>query len=173
MSDSLQLHGLHPIRLLCPWDFPGKNTEVGCHFLFQGIFWPRDQTHVSCGSWIAGGFLCCWAIREARILYIQSCLLLLSSLFDITLCCYCCSVTKSCLNLWTSWPAAHQAPLSSTTPWHLLKFMCTESVMLSNHLILSLPSCFVFSLSQHHFKFHYSFITKQVPSALSLHKQHC
>ena len=24
--------------LLCPWDFPGKNTGVGCHFLFQGIF---------------------------------------------------------------------------------------------------------------------------------------
>ena len=25
-------------RLLCPWDFPGKKTGVGCHFLFQGIF---------------------------------------------------------------------------------------------------------------------------------------
>jgi len=24
-----------PARLLCPWDFPGKNTEVGCHFLLQ------------------------------------------------------------------------------------------------------------------------------------------
>ena len=24
--------------LLCPWDFPGKNTGVGCHFLLQGIF---------------------------------------------------------------------------------------------------------------------------------------
>ena len=26
-------------RLLCPEDFPGKNTEVGCHFLLQRIFW--------------------------------------------------------------------------------------------------------------------------------------
>ena len=26
-------HGLKPTRLLCPWDFPGKNTGVGCHFL--------------------------------------------------------------------------------------------------------------------------------------------
>ena len=34
----LQPHGLQPTRLLCPWDFPGKNTGVGCHFLFQGIF---------------------------------------------------------------------------------------------------------------------------------------
>ena len=25
-------------RLLCPWDSPGKNTGVGCHFLFQGTF---------------------------------------------------------------------------------------------------------------------------------------
>ena len=31
-------HGLQPARLLCPWDFPGKNTGVGCHFLLQGIF---------------------------------------------------------------------------------------------------------------------------------------
>ena len=33
MSNSLRPHGLEPTRLLCPWDFPGKNTGVGCHFL--------------------------------------------------------------------------------------------------------------------------------------------
>ena len=27
-----------PIRFLCPWNFPGKNTGVGCHALFRGIF---------------------------------------------------------------------------------------------------------------------------------------
>ena len=27
-----------PAGLLCPWDFPGKNTGVGCHVLLQGIF---------------------------------------------------------------------------------------------------------------------------------------
>ena len=26
------------MRLLCPWDFPGKDTGMGCHFLLQGIF---------------------------------------------------------------------------------------------------------------------------------------
>ena len=31
-------HGLQPTRLLHPWDFPGKNTGVGCHFLLQEIF---------------------------------------------------------------------------------------------------------------------------------------
>ena len=25
-------------QALPPWDFPGKNTGVGCHFLLQGIF---------------------------------------------------------------------------------------------------------------------------------------
>ena len=36
VPNSLRPHG--PIRLLWPWDFPGKNTGVGCHFLLQGIF---------------------------------------------------------------------------------------------------------------------------------------
>ena len=34
----LQPHGLQPARLLCPWDFPGKNTGVGCHFLLWEVF---------------------------------------------------------------------------------------------------------------------------------------
>ena len=38
VSDSLQPHGLQPTVFLCPWDSPGKNTGVGCHFLLQGIF---------------------------------------------------------------------------------------------------------------------------------------
>ena len=31
MPDSLPPHGLQPTRLLCPWDFLGKDTGVGCH----------------------------------------------------------------------------------------------------------------------------------------------
>ena len=38
VSDFLQPCALQPARLLCPWNFPGKNTGVGCHFLLQGIF---------------------------------------------------------------------------------------------------------------------------------------
>ena len=33
MSDSWQSHELYS-----PWDFPGKNTEIGHHFLLRGIF---------------------------------------------------------------------------------------------------------------------------------------
>ena len=38
LSDCLRPHGLWPSRLRCPWDSPGKNTGVGCHFLLQGLF---------------------------------------------------------------------------------------------------------------------------------------
>ena len=35
MSDSVRPHRWQPTRLPCPWDSPGKNTGVGCHFLLQ------------------------------------------------------------------------------------------------------------------------------------------
>ena len=38
VSDSLWPQGLQPTRLLLPWDSPVKNTRVGSHSLFQGIF---------------------------------------------------------------------------------------------------------------------------------------
>ena len=38
LSDSLRPHGLKPSRLLCPRNYPGKNTGVDCHFLLQGVF---------------------------------------------------------------------------------------------------------------------------------------
>ena len=38
VSDSVRPHGPQPTGLLCSWNFPGKNTRVGCRFLLQGIF---------------------------------------------------------------------------------------------------------------------------------------
>ena len=35
MSNSVRPHRWQPTRLHCPWDSPGKNTGVGCHFLLQ------------------------------------------------------------------------------------------------------------------------------------------
>ena len=35
VSDSMGPHRWQPTRLLHPWDSPGKNTGVGCHFLLQ------------------------------------------------------------------------------------------------------------------------------------------
>ena len=46
------------------------------------------------------------------------------------------SVAQSCLNFWT---AACQTSLLITNSWSLLKLMCIEPVMPSNHLILCRP----------------------------------
>ena len=61
VPNSLQPHGLPPTRLLCLWDFPGKNAGVGCHFLLQGSSRPRDRTRVSC---TASRFFTYWATRK-------------------------------------------------------------------------------------------------------------
>ena len=44
---TLRPHRLQPTRLFCPWDSPGKNMWVGCHFLLQGIFPTQGSNHVS------------------------------------------------------------------------------------------------------------------------------
>ena len=81
----------------------------------RGSSQPRDWTQVSCtGRWI----LYFWATREA--------------FFHC-----CCSVAKSCWLCATPWTVAHQTSLSFAISLSLLKLMSIESVMPSNHLILS------------------------------------
>ena len=43
VSDSLQPQELKHARLLCPWDSPGNNTGVGCHFFLQRIFLTQES----------------------------------------------------------------------------------------------------------------------------------
>ena len=42
MLDSVRPHRWQPTRLPCPWDSPGKNTGVGCHFLLQCMTVKRE-----------------------------------------------------------------------------------------------------------------------------------
>ena len=63
VSDSSRPRGLYPTRVLRPWDSPGKNTGVDCHFLLPGIR-PRDRTLV---SHIGGRRFNLWATREAPL----------------------------------------------------------------------------------------------------------
>ena len=37
-------HELYPARLLCLWNFPGKNSGAGCHFILQGISLTQGST---------------------------------------------------------------------------------------------------------------------------------
>ena len=66
----------------------------------------------------------------------------------------CCSVTESCPTLEIPQTAAHQASLSFTDSWSLLKLTSIGSVILSNHLILLPPSPLALNLSQH-LSFHF------------------
>ena len=72
MSNSLGPRGLQPTRLICPWNFPGKNAGVGCHFLLQGIFLTQGWTcvrHISC---ISSWSLYHWATWEAQNIWLYS-----------------------------------------------------------------------------------------------------
>ena len=51
--DALRPRGWQPTRLLCPWDFSGKNTGLGCHFLLRGILWTQGSNlHLLHCRWI-------------------------------------------------------------------------------------------------------------------------
>ena len=79
----------------------------------------------------------------------------------------------SCVQLFvTPWTATHQASLSITNSWNLLKLMSIESVMPSNHLILSSPSPPAFSLSQHEGLFQWVSSSHQVAKVLEFQLQH-
>ena len=91
MSDSLRRHGLQPTRLLCPWNFPGKNYCSGLPFPA-----PRDlpDPGMEPGSFsspvLAGRFFT--TVPPERKKKVKS---------------------HSCVRLFaTPWTAAHQAPLS-------------------------------------------------------------
>ena len=57
-----------------------------------------------------------------------------------------CSVAKPCLALCNPMDCVHQASLSFTITWNLLKLMSTESVMSSNHFLLCHPLLFLPSI---------------------------
>ena len=48
-------HGLQATRLLCPWDFPVKNTGPGCHFLLQGNLPDPEMEPVSPNLYLRAG----------------------------------------------------------------------------------------------------------------------
>ena len=118
-SDSLRPHGLQPPRLLCPWNSPGKNTGVGCHFLLQvGCHFLLQGLLPSQGSNQYLLYLLLWQADslplgewEALPSYVVVQMLSHARLFA------------------TPWTAAHQASRSLTISQSLPKFMLIALVM--------------------------------------------
>ena len=118
-------HRRQPTRLLCPWDFPGKSTGVGCHCLLQcmkvksesevtqSCLTPSDPMDCSLlGSSVHGIF-------QARVLEWGRCLLQAPTL----------DLTFSCQAL----PQSHMATLTST----LLTRKNMEVLCRGRHRLLS------------------------------------
>ena len=82
-------YGQEPARLLCQWDFPEKNTGMGCISFSRRSSLTRDWSHV---SWLAGRFF----TIEPQVkphLYIYIIAIIISTY-------YCCSFTVMSNSLW-------------------------------------------------------------------------
>ena len=107
VPDSLQPYRLWPTRLLCPWDFPSKNTGVGCHALFQEIF-PTQGSNPCLLYWQVDSLplnhtgSLYWVVR-GRLNLLPSSAALASSrpvLFSGFLCSYLCLQKFSLMHVW-------------------------------------------------------------------------
>ena len=108
------MNPMEPTRFLCPWNYPGKNTGVGCHFLLQEIFptqgWNPGFLH-------AGRFRTIWATREAPCVLVTGRLRIhmarwgLLSMTDVA---WISSCTAPCLC-----PGEHAPPLS-VSKWNFM-----------------------------------------------------
>ena len=139
------------MRLPRPWDSPGKNTGVGCHFLLQCMKMKvksLSYVRLLATPWTAAhqappsmGFSRqeCWSgVPAMQIPDHLTCLLRNpSSCQEATIRTFSSVQSLSHVRFFaTPWTAARQASLSITNYRSLLKLMSIKSVMPSNHLIL-------------------------------------
>ena len=68
VSFSVSYNNVCSVAQLCSWNFPDKNTGVGCHFLLQGLFPTQGLNHVFCIFSPGRLILYHCATWEARIL---------------------------------------------------------------------------------------------------------
>ena len=132
MSDSVRPHRRQPIRLLCPWDSPGKNTGVGCHVLLQCIKVKSERDVTQSCPTLSDPMDCSLPGSSTRGIFQARVLEWGAIAFPIQ--------SFSCVQLFvTPWTAARQTSLSFTISQGLPKLMSIESVMPFNHLTLCCP----------------------------------
>ena len=153
MSNSVRPHRWQPTRLPCPWDSPGKNTGVGCHFLLQCMK-VKSESEVAqlCPAFSdpmdsspPGSSV--HEIFQARVLEwgaIAFSNMHTSRIYNLIpdIHIYVVVVVQLLSRVWlfaTPLTVVFQAFLSFTVSWILLYLMSIELVMLSNHLILCHP----------------------------------
>ena len=148
-------------RFLCPWNFPGKNTGVGCHFFLQGIFLTQESNPclLHC-RWI----LYCWATREAPNLHLYVSFFSSVSSIQPLICVWLFVTPMNCST--PGFPVYHQ--LSELAQSHVHQ-VC-DAIQPSHPL--SSPSSPAFSLSQHQGLFQWVSSSYQVAKVLEFQLQH-
>ena len=70
VSDPQRPHGPQPSRLLCPWDFPGKSTGVGCHCLLRilPIGFTKSGDKVYLNNALSFWNVCGWLFKERIVI---------------------------------------------------------------------------------------------------------
>ena len=105
------------------WDFPGKNPGLGCHFLLQGNL-PGPGVKPASPALLTDSLPTEPSGRPIHLgISLTKYVVVVQSLSRVRL-------------FETPWTIAHQASLSFTISQSLLKLICIESVIPSNHLIL-------------------------------------
>jgi len=114
VSDSVRPHRQQSTRLPRPWDSPGKNTGVGCHFLLQiyhyNLLLNKSPERDVFSSTLM--FYFNWATREMAkrfCLFIQRCVSLIITLLPTPMRR---ALSQSCQTLMALWTVTHQALLS-------------------------------------------------------------
>ena len=153
MSNSVRPHRWQPTRLPCPWDSPGKNTGVGCHFLLQCMK-VKSESEVAqlCPTFSdpmdsspPGSSV--HEIFQARVLEwgaIAFSNMHTSRIYNLIpdIHIYVVVVVQLLSRVWlfaTPLTVVLQAFLSFTVSWSLLNLMSIELMIPSNHLILCCP----------------------------------
>ena len=198
MSDLVRPQRWQPTRLRHPWDSPGKNTGVGCHFLLQYMKvkseskWSRSvSVRLFMTPWTtayqappAMGFSRqeYWSVvpLPSPILWLEGGKYFMLRGKDKiwqrhgqwVVKTFCRFQLLSCVLLFaTPWTAARQVFLSSTVCWSLLKFMSIESWWYLSHPPPS-PSLFALNVFQHQGLFQWVSSSHQVAKVMELQLQH-
>ena len=146
-------HGLQPVRLLCPWNFLGRNTGVGCYVLLQGIFRSQGTNPriLHCKE-----ILNFWTTRETPTME------------------YCCSCSVAQMSLTLS--NSMDCSMPGYPVHRLLELIQTHVHWVGDAIQpshpLSSPSLPAFNISQHQVFSSESAIHHQVAKVLELQLQH-
>ena len=172
-----------PARLLCPWDFPGWNTAVGCHFLLLGIF-PTQGSNPCLSLLLQGQATSLPLVPPGKARWgrmdIHTCICMAEALCyppetttTLLITYHFSSVAQSCPTLCNPMnhstpglPVHHQLPELAQTHVHWV-----GDAIQPSHPLLS-PSPPVLNLSQHQGLFQWVNSSHQVAKGLEFQLQH-